>query len=615
MNETFEHVDFTGAQVGTYLFGARLGRGGFADVYLAEERSLGRKTRTVAVKVSLADLADRATFQQTAEAFRNDLDSLIELSSVAPIVQYFTSEMVDIFVDEAGHVATLSPDSSGGSAGLTPLTAFLIAMEYADGGGLGSDYRREVILRAGDKAYLNHFIDVAIGLRAAHQKGIIHRDIKPQNIFYFRKANRVKLGDFGIARHLDVLSPPGGYVKGSLAYMSPESFDFGGESLPSRDVYALGCTFYELLTGEPAFVLPAADLPGGNDTDLIARYRELHASSPRPHAYTSATALFATIELSELIRRMMCPHPPGRPLLDEIIGQLQAQRRSPKPDLQTTMARSLSRELPSAPTLRSTHNVSPEFRRDHLGESACFVFITMKYRAEEKYKLLFTALDDWFGDAYSIYEVFGRYDFVLRIWSRTLREEVPEFCGFVSRYLLDRDRAGIRVLACDQVHYLRRNARNIVDPLDKAEALIRLNRAQHGSASDAVRWLQQKGLYVRRIARAEGRRIKCFCLVSTPKGSEADREAWTALIVNAVKEKFGAELSEHALSVYRKAYQPLDGVENERSDFVIKYVAPSYDDVIQVPELILEQITGQQFQTTTLLTTKRFFVSSDNVRV
>src|SRR5437762_8759253 len=96
-------------------------------------------------------------------------------------------------------------------------------------------------------------MQTARGLAAAHEKGLIHRDIKPGNILLEQSGQRVKLTDFGLARAAeDVRLTRTGLVAGTPLYMSPEQAS--GEELDARsDLFSLGVVLYELAAGEPPF--------------------------------------------------------------------------------------------------------------------------------------------------------------------------------------------------------------------------------------------------------------------------------------------------------------------------------------------------------------------------
>ena len=101
---------------------------------------------------------------------------------------------------------------------------------------------------------------------------------------------------------------------------------------------------------------------------------------------------------------------------------------------------------------------------------------------------------------------------------------------------------------------------------------------------------------------------------SASDSDESDRLAQSALIRDAISN---AELDpvKFDITVYRKAYRSIEGVINEPSDHMIMYVAPSYDQSIQIPDLILDRIPKYQFKTITMLSTKRYLVESDNVMI
>ena len=138
--------------------------------------------------------------------------------------------------------------------------ALLEAVAAMSGAGLGAAAWGRAILLA-----------VAQALEAAHEQGIVHRDVKPGNVF-LRKDGAIKLGDFGIARIDGLDLTETGMCVGTPRYMAPEQAC--GQSVDGRaDVYALGVMAYRMLTGRPPFV-------GG---DLA--YQHVHATPPDPREF------------------------------------------------------------------------------------------------------------------------------------------------------------------------------------------------------------------------------------------------------------------------------------------------------------------------------------------
>jgi serine/threonine protein kinase len=136
-----------------------------------------------------------------------------------------------------------------------------IAMEYLDGEKLSDVIQRDGPLDMGRAVRL--CLQFAEGLEAAHRAGVIHRDIKPDNIMVVGEegAETIKLMDFGIARLRDVattsrLTRPD-VIMGTPAYMAPEQAE-GKEISERTDIYALGIVFYEMLSGQVPFKAPTA---------------------------------------------------------------------------------------------------------------------------------------------------------------------------------------------------------------------------------------------------------------------------------------------------------------------------------------------------------------------
>lgn len=155
---------------------------------------------------------------------------------------------------------------------------------------------------------LSLFIEVATGLNYAHKKGIIHRDIKPGNIILLKKADasgaKVKIVDFGIAKLAGTIDPNNqnltsmGEIFGSPLYMSPEQC-LAERTDARSDVYSLGCTLFEALTGQPPF-------RGNNQVQTMM----LHQSEPAPTLAERASKKNQFPEALELVLAKMLAKKP-----------------------------------------------------------------------------------------------------------------------------------------------------------------------------------------------------------------------------------------------------------------------------------------------------------------
>jgi eukaryotic-like serine/threonine-protein kinase len=201
---------------GRYRILRRLGRGGMADVYLAEDEELGRR---VAVKI----LNERhAADEQFVERFRREATNAAGLS----------------------HPNIVSIYDRGEAEG-----TYYIAMEYLEGSTLKDIVGRRGPLPVGEAIGFTR--DILGALKVAHRKGIVHRDIKPHNVMCDADG-RVKVTDFGIARAGTSQMTEAGSIIGTAQYLSPEQAR-GGVIDARSDLYSVGVVLYELLTGTVPF--------------------------------------------------------------------------------------------------------------------------------------------------------------------------------------------------------------------------------------------------------------------------------------------------------------------------------------------------------------------------
>lgn len=130
------------------------------------------------------------------------------------------------------------------------------AMEIVEGGTLADVLKAKSRLPWED--VVDYGIQICDALQHAHEHGIVHRDLKPANLM-LTKAGEIKLTDFGLARINDATAlTAAGKTLGTFAYMAPEQITGKSPITPKTDLYALGCVFYEFLTGSPPFASDSA---------------------------------------------------------------------------------------------------------------------------------------------------------------------------------------------------------------------------------------------------------------------------------------------------------------------------------------------------------------------
>lgn len=225
--------------VGRYRLTSRIGEGSYAETFLATDMNLGRQ---VAVKVLREQYARDS---RLAARFEREARAAAAVSH---------PNVVDVY-----------------DYGRDGETLFIV-MEWVDGTDLKEYIRQHGPLEVPEATRM--FREILHGLGAIHRAGIIHRDVKPQNVLIARTGT-AKLTDFGIARGaLDAGLTETGMALGTAAYMAPEQAT-GQPLTPAADIYAAGMVLYEMLTGRLPF-------PGDNPVQVM--YQHVNDPPPRPRA-------------------------------------------------------------------------------------------------------------------------------------------------------------------------------------------------------------------------------------------------------------------------------------------------------------------------------------------
>ncbi|MEE8477419.1 MAG: serine/threonine-protein kinase, partial [Gemmatimonadales bacterium] len=252
----------TTALADRYRIERELGRGGMAIVYLAHDL---KHDRQVAIKVLKSELATSLG----PERFQREIQVAAGLS----------------------HPNILPLYDSGEVNGL-----FYYVMPYIEGESLADRLERDTQLPIAEAVDITR--QVAAALAAAHRQGVVHRDIKPDNILLDQ--GRALVADFGIAHAIDAAGgeklTQTGIAVGTPTYMSPEQ-SAGERRLDGRaDIYSLGCVLYEMLIGEPPFTGPSMQV-------VFAR----HAMEDVPSLVTARRTIPEPIEEAVLLALSKAP--------------------------------------------------------------------------------------------------------------------------------------------------------------------------------------------------------------------------------------------------------------------------------------------------------------------
>jgi non-specific serine/threonine protein kinase len=243
-----------------------LGRGGMAVVYLARDT---KHDRNVALKILRADMS--------AAIGRERFEREIRVTAGL----------------QHPHILPLHDSGEWGDG-------LFYVMPYVDGESLRARLNRERQLSVGDAVLIAQ--EVAEALSHAHRRGVVHRDVKPENILL--ADGHAIVADFGIARvvshSLDAQFIQAGISLGTPAYMAPEQISAEGDEGPPSDIFSLGCVLFEMLAGRPPWI-------GATPSSVLARRHTESAPSLRTLRPDVPSWL------GDVVRDMLADEPSGRP--------------------------------------------------------------------------------------------------------------------------------------------------------------------------------------------------------------------------------------------------------------------------------------------------------------
>jgi len=287
---------------GSYVLTAPLAEGGFGVVYLGEHAASGARA---AIKIPHAELAAQpdvlARFEREIEVVRK-----LRHPNVVEIL-------------DAGRLEDGRP---------------WYAMELLTG--MDLEAHLEVHGRLPPDEAMAILEPVCAALEAAHQAGVVHRDVKPSNVFLCKEGGRrrVVLLDFGVAKLLDGSGPgltTSRQIIGTLAYLSPEQL-LGLPVDARADIYGLGVLLYAMLVGEPPF---------HPSTFPVMRQLLLHGGAPRPSLRTPVSPAFDEVVLRAMGREPASRHPSAAAFLAHARAAATLDRRSPDPSADGHVGRAL----------------------------------------------------------------------------------------------------------------------------------------------------------------------------------------------------------------------------------------------------------------------------------
>ena len=272
-----------GTVVGNYVLDEMIGRGGSGTIWRGRHQHLGTETAVKLLHTGLAhDQEARRRFLYEAKAAQRAAHEY-----VVKVLDY----------------------------GITEQSECYLVMELLTGESLAERLRRGPL---DELTAIEIGISVADALSVAHVRGVLHRDLKPGNLFLTN--DKVKILDFGLAKLAQASQgTPAGNVVGTLRYIAPELCRGTQESSPQSDLYSLGVVLFEMVAGRPPFIAKEAAM-------LVTAH--LFEAPPRPSTLTHILPAFEQLIL-DCLKKDPAARPPSMAALRQRLSTLHDEVRDP----------------------------------------------------------------------------------------------------------------------------------------------------------------------------------------------------------------------------------------------------------------------------------------------
>ncbi len=317
---------------------------------------------------------------------------------------------------------------------------------------------------------------------------------------------------------------------------------------------------------------------------------------------------------------MMSTDKNARPELEEVIDTLLREKRlTPTTpvlsDLVGMHPRSGGKDDP--PKFECAYAVNPDFHSNQLHNSIYFILIRLPFQNEGKLNLLFTLLEFYFDSSYSSAEVYGTYDFVIKIWSKKDGKLIKQFATSINSFVLEYNKTNLLcIFRAEHAHYAWPRFGKLLD-VDKAYAMAKLHDLQEAKDSGAneIEWLRGRAIITDAPKFDPYKHIQVFMLINCLSIKNAANHTHHFKLLQQALTKSKIPRSAR-LAHFARGYENTTEFDQPSQQFIISYVAANYRAVSEMTDKIVSALSDDEYriQCNSLLSTGRHFIHSEKIK-